>query len=110
MTAQLQDKQQQEEQGLPWRLNERELVSSLLKDSEKSQSEKYKLVADVQDVIAKADRKGVQLFEVTEVLGYSGWSWCPMMWKLRLVVEIGDCIDPRSQRRWTFRPADYFVY
>jgi len=98
-----------EGQGFPWQMDRTELVRSCLGDSETGQDHRYKLVADVQNVLANSSRMSAQLFEACEVFGLSGWSWTPMMWKLRLLLEVDDCTEARSQRRWKFSPADYFV-
>jgi hypothetical protein len=68
------------------------------------------LIADIQNVLAKPNRRFAHLFEVTKILGYSAWNWTPMMWKLRMVVELEDCRDARSANRWSFKLADDFVY
>lgn len=99
-----------EGQGFPWRISDVELIDRLLHEPEKSDRHRYKLIADVQNVLGKPDRKCAQLFELTKMLGYSGWNWTPMMWKLRWLIELEDCSEARTRNRWEFEPADDYVY
>jgi len=103
-----------EGQPIPWELEEAEVSSSCLRDlvgeDEAKEPEKYILVADVQNVLENRNRPRAHLFEVCKMYGFSGWSWTPMMWKLRGLLEVEDCTKAREQNRWEFNPASYFVY
>jgi hypothetical protein len=99
-----------EGQGFRWQLDGAEILHSCLRGSETEQAQSHKLIADILDVVRNPGRKYAQLFEVCEVFGFSGWNWTPMLWKLRLLYECDDCTAARSQGRWEFDPADYFVH
>jgi hypothetical protein len=110
MAAQAREKKPPDGEGFPWEITGAELAHSLLGEAEKSQHDRYKLVADVLDVLGNPKRVYAQLYEVVQISGYSSWNWTPMMWKLRLMLELEDCTDARSQKRWEFDPAGDFVY
>jgi hypothetical protein len=103
-----------EGQPFLWELEEAQVSSSCLRDlageDEAKEAEKYKLVADVQNVLENPKRQRAHLFEVCKIFGFSGWGWTPMMWKLRELLEVEDCTKARKQNRWEFNPATYFVY
>jgi hypothetical protein len=95
-----------EGQTFPWELDGTEILCGCLRGGEIEHIQEYKLVADVLDIVKNADRKYAQLFELCEVFGFSGHSWTPMLWKLRLLYECDDCTHARNQGRWEFDPAE----
>jgi len=103
-----------EEQPFPWHMHGNELLGRCLKDllgeDETARIEKYKLIADVQHVLAKSKRNYAELYEVSDIFGYSGSGWTPMMWKLRMQFQSNDCGEAREQNRWKFDPDRHFVY
>lgn len=113
---QAKDKGQLDRQRFSWRMSGSELLRRCLRYSVGEQeTERYKVIADVQDFLGNTDRTFAQFFEVREIMGFSGWNWTPMLWKLRLQLEVefegGEaCQRARETNRWEFDPAPDFVY
>ena len=95
-----------EGQPVKWKLGGADLRRRVLNDDERREEDSYKLIADVQNVFGKEDRRYVQLFEVCDVWGFSSFQWTPMMWKLSLVCEADNCAEYRSRNLWPFEPGE----
>jgi hypothetical protein len=98
-----------EEEPLRWRLTGNELLKRSLTAEERQEIERFKLVADIQNVLGNPRRSRAHMMEICDIWGFSGWGWTPMMWRLRELFE-DDAEPPRSQNRWPFVAQGGFVH